>query len=494
MALEQAVAQVHFPDSAANLALARRRLGFDEFFLLQLGVLRQRQQWQSEPGIPVPVDRACLDAFLAGLPYPLTGAQQRVLDEIVQDIASDRPMSRLLQGDVGSGKTVVSAAAMFLVATAGYQAAIMAPTEILADQHFWTLQRLLDGHGVRVCLLTGSVPRPDKESLYAQIASGEVHVVVGTHALIQQDVQFQDLALAVVDEQHRFGVRQRGTLRSKGYNPHMLVMSATPIPRTLALTIYGDLDLSVIDEMPPGRKPIQTKWFLPAERERAYRFVHAQVQKGRQAYIICPLVEESEKVQARAAVDEYQRLQRSIFPDLRLGLLHGRLKGEEKEQVMRQFSEHELDVLVSTSVVEVGVDVPNATVMMIEGANRFGLSQLHQFRGRVGRGEHSSFCILMSDATTDVGEERLRAIAETQDGFKLAEKDLEMRGPGDFFGSRQSGLPELKMASLADAPLLELARREAQVLFAQDPTLSDPDHRLLARQVSRFWGGEGDLS
>jgi len=494
MLLEQAVAQMHFPDDPTSLAQARRRLSFDEFFILQLGVLRQRQQWQSCPGIPVPVDRPGLGAFLSGLPYRLTQAQERVLGEIIQDIAGDRPMSRMLQGDVGSGKTVVAAAAMFLVAAAGYQAAIMVPTEILAEQHFNTLVRLLEGHEVSVRLLIGSVPRPAKDALYDQIASGEVSVVVGTHAVIQQGVQFKNLALAVVDEQHRFGVRQRGALRSKGYDPHMLVMSATPIPRTLALTVYGDLDLSIIDEMPPGRQPIQTKWFMPAERERAYRFLRSQIGKGRQAYIICPLVEESEKVQARAAVEEYQRLQKSVFPDLRLGLLHGRLKSGEKEGMMRQFSDHELDILVSTSVVEVGVDVPNATVMLIEGANRFGLSQLHQFRGRVGRGEHQSYCILMADVTTDVSEERLRAIEETQDGFKLAEKDLEMRGPGDFFGTRQSGLPELKLASLGDTPLLELARREAQGLFAEDPTLSHPDHCLLARQVDEFWSGEGDLS
>jgi len=490
----EAIAQMHFPDTGEQLARARRRLAFDEFLILQLGVLRQRQQWRSEPGVPIPIQAGQIETFLASLPYALTGAQKRTLDEIVQDLRADRPMSRLVQGDVGSGKTVVAAAAMYLTAQAGYQAAMMAPTEILAEQHFKGVGQLLAAHGLRVSLLTGSVPDAEKEAIYAGLASGEIQVVIGTHAIIQEHVEFRNLALAVVDEQHRFGVRQRGTLRGKGYNPHMLVMSATPIPRTLALTAYGDLDLSVIDEMPPGRQPIQTKWFAPAERERAYRFIQAQVQKGRQAYIICPLVEESDKIEAKAAVEEYQRLQNSIFPELRLGLLHGRLKSEEKEQVMRQFSAGELDILVSTSVVEVGIDVPNATVMMIEGANRFGLSQLHQFRGRVGRGEHQSYCILLADTLTDVGEERLRAIEETQDGFVLAQKDLEMRGPGDFFGVRQSGLPELKLASLGDTPLLELARREAIALFNIDPTLSQPEHRLLAAQVERFWGGEGDLS
>jgi ATP-dependent DNA helicase RecG len=494
MPLEQAVAQMHFPDDLQMLARARRRLSFDEFFVLQIGVLQQRRQWQSEPGIPVRLDRSRLDTFLNGLPYQLTGAQQRALDEILGDLEDDRPMSRLLQGDVGSGKTVVAAAAMLAVAAAGYQSTLMAPTEILSEQHLKTLVSLLTEYGVSVALLTGSVPRAEKDGIGQALAAGEIDVLVGTHAVIQQGVQFKNLALAIVDEQHRFGVRQRGALRSKGTNPHMLVMSATPIPRSLALTLYGDLDLAVIDEMPPGRQPIQTKWFTPAERERAYRFVRSQIDKGYQAYVICPLVEESDKVEAKAAVEEHQRLQKTIYPDLRLGLLHGRLRGEEKEEVMRQFGAHELDILVSTSVVEVGIDVPNATVMLIEGANRFGLSQLHQFRGRVGRGQAASYCILLSDATTDVSEERLRAIEDTNDGFKLAEKDLELRGPGDFFGTRQSGLPELKLASLGDTPLLELARQEAQTILSVDPALSHPDHRLLARKVKAFWSGEGDLS
>ena len=494
MPLEQAVAQMHFPDDAEKLAHARRRLGFDEFLVLQLGVLRQRQQWQSLPGIPIPIPAPRLEAFLASLPYALTQAQRRALDDILHDLAGDRPMSRLLQGDVGSGKTVVATAAMLATAAAGFQVAMMVPTEILAEQHYGTVNTLLAGHDMHASLLTGSTPKPEKEAVYEGLASGSIPIVIGTHAVIQEGVQFQHLGLVIVDEQHRFGVRQRGILRDKGYNPHVLVMSATPIPRTLALTVYGDLDLSVIDELPPGRQPIQTRWFAPGERERAYRFLRTQVQQGRQAYIICPLVEESDKIEAKAAVEEHERLQKTIFPDLRLGLIHGRMKSQDKEQVMRQFGSHELDILVSTSVVEVGIDVPNATVMLIEGANRFGLSQLHQLRGRVGRGQHDSYCILLSDTPTDVSEERLHAIEETSDGFKLAEKDLEMRGPGDFFGTRQSGLPELKLASLGDSLLLDLARREAQALFAEDPTLSHPDHRLLARKVQEFWGGEGDLS
>jgi ATP-dependent DNA helicase RecG len=494
MALDQAVSHMHFPDDREHLVRARRRLAFDEFFVLQIGVLGQRQRWREQPGIPLPLDREALATFMQALPYTLTGAQERALDSILSDLAGEYPMSRLLQGDVGSGKTVVAMAAMYLTTLAGYQAAIMAPTEILAEQHYQNVSNLLGELGVRVALLTGSVPAVEKEAITAQIASGEIQVAVGTHALIQEDVDFYRLALAVVDEQHRFGVRQRALLRSKGYQPHMLVMSATPIPRTLALTAYGDLDVSVIDEMPPGRQPIRTRWFMPGERERAYRFVRSQVEQGRQAYVICPLVEESDKIEAKSAIAEHERLQKTIYPDLRVGLLHGRLKGADKEAVMRAFGAGEVDVLVSTSVVEVGIDVPNATVMMIEGANRFGLAQLHQFRGRVGRGAHESYCILLSDTTTDLSEERLRAIEGTQDGFELAERDLQMRGPGDFFGTRQSGLPELQMASLGDTPLLELARREALALFEQDPTLSHPDHRLLERKVNEFWSGGGDPS
>ncbi|HIC93606.1 MAG TPA: DNA helicase RecG, partial [Anaerolineae bacterium] len=314
------------------------------------------------------------------------------------------------------------------------------------------------------------------------------------HALIQEGVEFKNLGLAVIDEQHRFGVRQRAALRQKGYNPHVLVMSATPIPRTLALTIYGDLDISVIDELPPGWKEIKTKWLMPRERERAYSFVRSQIEKGRQAFIICPLIEESEKVEAKAAVEEYERLRKEVFPDLRLGLLHGRMKAEEKEAVMAAFKRGELDILVSTPVVEVGIDVPNATVMLIEGADRFGLAQLHQFRGRVRRGKHQSYCLLLAESPSAEGQERLRAIESTQDGFVLAEKDLELRGPGEFFGTRQSGLPDLKLARLSDVRILELARAEAQALFREDPDLSKPEHRLLARKLEEFWRGEGDLS
>jgi ATP-dependent DNA helicase RecG len=502
--LEVALRQIHFPDDMTSLETARHRLAFDELFVVQVGVLRQRQRWQSESARSIPADAAVLQRFTASLPFALTGAQERTLSEIVEDMSQERPMSRLLQGDVGSGKTVVAAAAMALTTAAGAQTALMAPTEILAEQHFRTVSYLLgsaddnggDGPSLNasVHLLTGSTPAAEKEAIYRGLADGSIDVVVGTHALIQTGVEFDKLALAIVDEQHRFGVAQRAELRQKGFNPHMLVMTATPIPRSLALTLYGDLDLSIIDEMPPGRQPVETHVLEPTARERAYGFVHNQVKAGHQAFIICPLVEESEKIEAKAAIAEHRRLQQQVFPKLRLGLLHGRMKGEEKEEVMGRFSSGELDILVSTSVVEVGIDVPNATVMLVEGANRFGLAQLHQFRGRVGRGESASYCLLIADSSTAASEDRLKAIEATHDGFVLAETDLELRGPGEFFGTRQSGLPDLRVAGFADLRLLELARAEAKGQLEADPQLTSPELRLLVQQVDRFWSGEGDIS
>jgi ATP-dependent DNA helicase RecG len=409
---------------------------------------------------------------------------------------------------------------MLLTVANGCQAVLMAPTEILAEQHYKTITELLANieypipnlkPQTSIRLLIGSLTPLEKEQIHEEAASGDADITIGTHALIQEGVRFRDLGLAVIDEQHRFGVAQRATLRQKGITeaslppnaggkegggvyPHVLVMSATPIPRSLALTIFGDLDISVIDELPPGRREIKTRWLLPRERERAYSFLRSQIEQGHQAFIICPLVEESEKIEAKAAVEEHGRLQKVIFPDLKLGLLHGRMKGEKKEAVMAAFKRGEFDILVSTSVVEVGIDVPNATAMLVEGANRFGLAQLHQFRGRVGRSDYQSYCLLLCDSPTPQAQERLRAIETTQDGFALAEKDLELRGPGEFFGTRQSGLPELTMAKLSDMRILEQARAEAQALFREDPDLSKPEHRLLARKVQEFWRGEGDLS
>ena len=499
--LPYALKQIHFPDSHEALHDARRRLTFDELFLLQLGMQKQRRQWRSKSGVAVDVAPGYLIQFRNALPYSLTAAQQRVIDEIIADVTQDVPMNRLLQGDVGSGKTVVAAAALFATVMAGSQTALMAPTEILAEQHYNGLGKLLTPMGVRMALLTGSTPAAEKEQILAELANGTIQLVIGTHALIQESVTFKKLALAVIDEQHRFGVDQRGALRQKGApgadgesNPHLLVMSATPIPRTLALSLYGDLDLSILDEMPPGRQEIKTRWLRSSERERAYSFIRRQVEEGRQAYIIFPLVEESDKIEAKAAVDEYETLQKEVFPDLKLGLVHGRLKAHEKETAMRAFYQGESDILVATSVIEVGVDAPNSTVMVVEGANRFGLAQLHQFRGRVGRGEHQSYCILIADEGTPEAEQRLQALEKSNDGFMLAEKDLELRGPGQFFGRRQSGLPELQLASLLDMEMLEVAQKEAIELYKADPNLQQDDHRLLSERVSTFWEKAGDVS
>ncbi len=538
--LGRALRQIHFPDDMASLKQARRRLAFDEFLMIQLGVLQRKREWQAVPGHPLTVDRPLLERFLKRLPFRLTGAQERSLEEILTDLQKETPMSRLLQGDVGSGKTVVATAAMLLTVANGRQAALMAPTEILAEQHADTVRSLLEGLEVpgrpsaehvvtegedwkeqdperaarlaqlkallgleeetpaqtgapRIALLTGSRKEREKRQLRQAIAEGKVDIVIGTHALIQEEVAFAHLGLVVIDEQHRFGVLQRQALHQKGFNPHLLVMTATPIPRTLALTLHGDLDVSIIDEMPPGRQPIRTRWLSNAERERAYDFIRQQVREGRQAFVICPLVEESDKIEAAAATAEFERLQDEVFADLRLDLLHGRMSGPEKERVMRRFMRGETDILVSTPVVEVGIDVPNATVMMVEGAERFGLAQLHQFRGRVGRGKHASYCILL--ATSDeVGSQRLKAIEETQDGFELAEIDLQLRGPGEFFGTRQSGMPDLKVARLGDTRLLELARREAEAILAEDPALSRPEHAVLAERVTAFWSSGIEVS
>ncbi len=492
--LRSALSEIHFPSSLQKMESARRRLAFEEFLVIQIGVLQQRRKWREQPGKALNVDNQNISNFIASLPFELTRAQKRTLDEILGDIQQPSPMSRLLQGDVGSGKTAVAAAAMLAAVWNGAQAALMAPTEILAEQHLNTLTRVYGDHGPRVRLLTGSTKSRDKEEIRELLAAGELDIIVGTHALIQEDVAFKELALAVIDEQHRFGVEQRAIIRSKGYHPHILVMSATPIPRTLALTVYGDLDLSIIDEMPPGRQEIKTHWLGPKERERAYRFIRKQIEEGRQAFVLCPLIEESEVIDAKAAVEEYERLRTEVYPDLRVGLIHGKLRPKEKDQTMSAFRDHALDILVATSVIEVGIDIPNATVMLIEGADRFGLAQLHQFRGRVGRGEHPSFCLLLAEKSGSTSDERLKVIETTQDGFRLAEEDLKLRGPGEFFGTRQSGLPDLKVAKLSDVKILEEARGAAQTLFDRDPDLNLPEHQALKAKVRDFWKGKGDLS
>jgi ATP-dependent DNA helicase RecG len=422
-----------------------------------------------------------------------------VLGEVARDIARTVPMTRLVQGDVGSGKTAVAAGAMWVASANGIQSALLAPTQILAEQHHRGIARVLeglprpDGQPLQVALLTGRVIGTERERILEELRSGAIDIVVGTTALIQEQVEFNNLGFVVVDEQHRFGVEQRGALRTKSAKqPHLLVMSATPIPRSLAMTIYGDLDVSVIDEMPPGRMEVKTKLFRPRERERLYSFLRREVKEGRQAFIVYPLVEESEKLDVGAAVEEHKRLSEEVFPDLRLALLHGRMSGSEKDEIMRAFAANDYQILVSTSVIEVGIDVPNASVIVIEDAERFGLAQLHQFRGRVGRGQHQSYCALVSKADTPEAGERLQALADTNNGFALAEKDLELRGPGEFLGTKQSGLPELRIAHLSDVATLALAREAAQKLFEGDPDLRE--HSPLQKQVWRFWRGHGDVN
>jgi ATP-dependent DNA helicase RecG len=511
--LPAAISQAHYPDDETSKDKARVRLAFDELFLLQLGVMRKKRDWQeSRPGSPFDIKKKILKQFLDSVPFKLTAAQAKLLGEIAADLGRSLPMCRLLQGEVGSGKTVVATAALLLAAANGFQGAFMAPTEILAEQHFATIGGLLakigreEGEGnvksyagiferpLKIALLIGDIRQAGKRALQQQIAAGEIDIVIGTHALVQKGVEFKKLGLAVVDEQHRFGVEQRAALREKGFNPHMLVMTATPIPRTLALTLYGDLDLSVINELPPGRQTVRTKWLRPDQRESAYAFVRKQVAEGRQAFILCPLIEESDAVTAQAAVVEYERLSREVFPDLRLGLLHGRLSSKDKDAVMASFRAGGLDILVSTPVIEVGIDIPNATIMLIESADRFGLSQLHQFRGRVGRGQKQSYCMLLAENPSEIARQRLDIIENIQDGFKLAEEDLKMRGPGEFFGTRQSGLPDLRMAKISDVALLELARGEAVKLFQIDPGLESEEHRPLAAELARVWSGAGEWS
>ena len=494
--LARALRAIHFPTTESELASARRRLVFEDLLLLQLGLAIRRARAGQARGIAIQPPGRLEARFKALLPFALTAAQECVWREIRSDLARPVPMNRLLQGDVGSGKTVVAALAILAAVEAGYQAALMAPTEILAEQHFLTLQEWLPRLGVSVALLTSGVKGREREARLEGVGGGAIPLVVGTHALIQEGVVFRRLGLAVVDEQHRFGVVQRASLRAKGESPHLLVMTATPIPRTLALTVYGDLDVSVLDELPAGRQPITTVLRTEARRAEIYAFLKRELAQGRQVYVVCPLVEESEASDLKAATEMAERLRAEVFPEHAVGLLHGRMSFAEKEAVMGAFKTGRIQVLVSTTVIEVGIDVPNASVMLVEHAERFGLAQLHQLRGRVGRGPWKSYCVLL--ASSAIGEEarrRLQALVESQDGFRLAEVDLELRGPGEFFGTRQSGLPEFRVADLLrDRQVLEEARQEALRIVAGDPILAHSEHRVLREALLARWRGKLDLA
>ncbi len=501
--LSDALRTVHFPGEDSDQRLleegrnpAHRTLVFDEFFFLELGLALKKRGVVVEPGISFSVNHTFTKPLLKLLPFSLTNAQRRVLAEIKEDMMAPHPMHRLVQGDVGCGKTLVALMAALVAVENGYQVAIMAPTEILAEQHYLNIHRWCDELGVQVALLTSSLKGKAKSEALDRVARGEAQIVVGTHAVIQEKVEFHRLGLGIVDEQHRFGVIQRGLLRKKGENPDILVMTATPIPRTLAMTVFGDLSLSVIDELPPGRTPVETRVCFESRRGQVYGIIREEVAKGHQTYVIYPLVEETEKSDLKAATQMAEHLANDIFPELRLGILHGRMKPEEKEAVMRSFKEREIDILVATTVIEVGIDVPNATVMVIEHAERFGLSQLHQLRGRVGRGSGRSRCILMTPGKlSEDGEKRLRVMEATTDGFRIAEADLEIRGPGDFLGTRQAGLPDFRVANiLRDGRILEAARGEAFTVVERDPELALPEYANLRTELARRWGGRLELA
>ena len=488
MSAQAAVRNIHFPDSMADLEAARRRLVFEEFFTLQtLLALRRRAHSHEACGVRFQVSLDRLRADLAEIvPFELTRAQQRAIAEIAADLGSGRAMNRLLQGDVGSGKTMVALAAMLMAVENGYQAALMAPTEILAQQHAIVLRRLLEPLGLTVELSLGSQTQKEKASVRERLLGGQSRLAVGTHALIQEGVDFAKLGLVIIDEQHRFGVLQRQALRKKGERPHVLVMTATPIPRTLTLTLYGDLDVSLLDELPPGRKPITTHWKAQDKHAQVYAGAQRLLEEGRQLYVVCPLVEESEKLQAKSATQLCEHIANEVFPQYQVGLLHGQMRSDEKEAVMARFKAGDLHVLVATTVIEVGIDVPNACAIVIEDADRFGLAQLHQLRGRVGRGEHASYCILVADPKTEDGRARLEVMTATQDGFQIAEEDLRLRGPGEFYGTRQSGMPELIIADIVrDMDILTETRETAFRLVESDPTLSRPEHQPLRRALQR---------
>lgn len=488
-----AVRAIHCPATEEEAFAARRRLIYEELLVLQLGIGRMKNHGAASTGAPM--KKADASPFWESLPFSPTGAQRRAVEEILTDMSGETSMNRLLQGDVGSGKTLVAAAAIWACIRAGYQAALLAPTEILASQHAENLNRLLSPFGMRVALLTGGMKAAARRTTLAAIRDDEADLIVGTHAILSEGVEFARLGLAVVDEQHRFGVRQRGLLAEKAANPHLLVMSATPIPRTLGLLMYGDLDISILDELPPGRKPVKTRCITGKKRADLYGFLDREIDSGRQVYIVCPAIEDAVGSGLNAVKSYYEDIAKAYLPDRRVGLMHGKLKPKEKAEVMDDFKSGRLDALVSTTVIEVGVDVPNATVMVIENAERYGLSALHQLRGRVGRGAAESWCFLVSDNASESVQKRLKFLCSTSDGFAVAQYDLETRGPGDFFGSRQHGLPTLQIADLMnDTRTLHAAQSEAVALLAEDPLLERPEHALLARQVEQMFDKAGTMN
>ena len=488
-----AVRAIHCPATEEEAFAARRRLIYEELLVLQLGIGRMKNHGAASTGAPM--KKADASPFWESLPFSPTGAQRRAVEEILTDMSGETSMNRLLQGDVGSGKTLVAAAAIWACIRAGYQAALLAPTEILASQHAENLNRLLSSFGMRVALLTGGMKAAARRTTLAAIRDDEADLIVGTHAILSEGVEFARLGLAVVDEQHRFGVRQRGLLAEKAANPHLLVMSATPIPRTLGLLMYGDLDISILDELPPGRKPVKTRCITGKKRADLYGFLDREIDSGRQVYIVCPAIEDAGGSGLNAVKSYYEDIAKAYLPDRRVGLMHGKLKPKEKAEVMDDFKSGRLDALVSTTVIEVGVDVPNATVMVIENAERYGLSALHQLRGRVGRGAAESWCFLVSDNASESVQKRLKFLCSTSDGFAVAQYDLETRGPGDFFGSRQHGLPTLQIADLMnDTRTLHAAQSEAAALLTEDPLLERPEHALLARQVEQMFDKAGTMN
>jgi ATP-dependent DNA helicase RecG len=499
--LSQALANIHFPQTNEKMKDAIRRLSFDEVLFMQLGVLTQKNKWENNQAEVFSISENELTDAIQRLPFKLTKAQEMVVAEIVNDLQSGKPMNRLIQGDVGSGKTVIAALAMIILLKKDAQTAFLAPTSLLAEQHFHTLTEIIsdatknESVKLEIGLLIGDTPENEKKEIRRKMASGELKIIIGTHALLENPINFNWLQLVVIDEQHRFGVEQRAQLRNKGNYPHLLVMTATPIPRSLALTIYGDLDVSIIDEMPVGRLPVETHVLLPMQRDQAYSLISKEVQIGHQAFIVYPMIENDDEQLYKSAVDEFHRIQKNIFPYFKIGLMHGRLKQIEKDKIMRQFRDNKLDILISTTVIEVGMDIPNATIVLIEGANRFGLAQLHQIRGRVGRSSMQSYCLLIPENESGADNERLAAMVETNDGFKLAEYDLKQRGPGDFLGTRQSGYTGLKLASLTDTDLIVTARNAAIRIFHEDPNLSAPNNHLLYKELQSYWPNlSGDIS